>query len=248
MSYAPSYLFLSPPDWDDRIREADRLASSCKLCPRQCGINRLNGEKGFCKAPGHLVISSIFPHYGEEPPISGTKGSGTVFFSYCNLQCLFCQNHQISHEAEGADYSEHELALQMLCLQEQGCHNINLVTAAHFLPWVLRALREATEMGLKAPIVYNSGGYESIEALELLKGIVDIYLPDMKYGNAEEAQRYSHAEDYVEINQKAAKAMFRQVGHLRTDKDGIAFRGLCIRHLVLPSGMANSEKIMAFLI
>jgi putative pyruvate formate lyase activating enzyme len=248
MLHAPSYQFLSPADWDDRIREADRLAGACALCPRKCGVNRLAGEKGFCKAPNNLIISSIFPHHGEEPPISGTKGSGTVFFSYCTLKCLFCQNYQISHEAEGRGYSESELALQCMNLQEQGCHNINLVTAAHFLPWLLRALKAAAGLGLSIPIVYNNGGYEAPEAIDILNGIVDIYLPDMKYGRTEDARMYSHAKDYVEVNQKAVKAMFRQVGHIRTDESGVAYRGLCIRHLVLPSGRAGSENIVEFLL
>jgi len=247
MTRSPSYTFLSETDWDDRIRRADSLASSCTLCPRACGVNRLNGESGFCKAPGNLVISSIFPHHGEEPPISGEKGSGTVFFTYCTLQCIFCQNFQLSHQAEGRSYSPGELALAMLDLQRQGCHNINLVTPTHFLPWLLRALKEAVGMGLCIPLVHNNGGYETPESLELLKDIVDIYLPDMKYGCADQAKRYSHAQDYVEVNQKAIIAMFRQVGPLRSNKNGIAYRGLCIRHLVLPFGGAFSERVVDFL-
>ena len=248
MMNAPSYRFLSPSDWDDRIREADRIASACALCPRRCGVNRIKGEKGFCRAPGGLVISSIFPHHGEEPPLSGTRGSGTVFFSYCTLQCLFCQNHQISHEAEGRDYTPGELAAKCMDLQKQGCHNINLVTPTHFLPWLLRALKEAAGMGLAIPIVHNNGGYELPEIVDLLKGIVDIYLPDMKYGGPEEARRYSRAGDYVEVNRKAVAAMFRNAGPLMLDKNGIARRGLCIRHLVLPSGHAHSESVAAFLL
>jgi len=248
MLHEPSYRFLSPTDWDDRIREADRIASECALCPRRCGVNRIKGENGFCRAPGGLVISSIFPHNGEEPPLSGTRGSGTVFFSYCTLQCLFCQNHQISHGAEGRDYTPGELAAKCMDLQKQGCHNINLVTPTHFLPWLLRALKEAAGMGLSIPIVHNNGGYELPEIVDLLKGIVDIYLPDMKYGGPEEARRYSRAGDYVQVNQKAVAAMFRNAGPLLLDKNGIAYRGLCIRHLVLPSGRARSENVAAFLL
>ena len=247
MTRSPSYTFLSEADWDDRIRLADSLASSCTLCPRACGVNRLNGEIGFCKAPGNLVISSIFPHHGEEPPISGSRGSGTVFFTYCTLQCVFCQNFQLSHQAEGRAYSPRELAEAMMDLQRRGCHNINLVTPTHFLPWVLRALKEALGLGLSIPIVHNNGGYETVESLTLLKDIVDVYLPDMKYGRAEEAKRYSHAADYVEVNQKAVRTMLRQVGPLRLDKNNIAYRGLCIRHLVLPSGGAGSEHVVDFL-
>jgi putative pyruvate formate lyase activating enzyme len=248
MPHKPSFLFLSPHEWDERIREADRIATSCGLCPRRCGVNRMKGEKGFCKAPGELVISSIFPHHGEEPPISGKNGSGTVFFSYCTLKCLFCQNYQISHEAEGETFSPLQLAQKLIGLERLGCHNINLVTPAHFLPWILRALKEAAGLGLSIPLVYNNGGYESPEALGLLRGVVDIYLPDMKYGNPEAARKYSCAGDYVEVNRAAIIEMFRQAGPLRIDKNEIACRGLCIRHLVLPNGRAHSEDIVKFLV
>jgi Uncharacterized Fe-S protein PflX, homolog of pyruvate formate lyase activating proteins len=247
MAHNPSFLFLSPQEWDERIREADRIASACELCPRQCRVNRLKGEKGFCQAPGELVISSIFPHHGEEPPISGKNGSGTVFFSYCTLKCLFCQNYQISHEAEGERYTPSRLAQKLLDLEKNGCHNINLVTPSHFLPWILRALKEAAGRGLSIPLVYNNGGYESLEVLGLLKGVMDIYLPDMKYGDPVAAQRYSKAEDYVTVNRAAIIEMFKQVGPLRIDKNEIAYRGLCIRHLVLPNGQAHSDDIVKFL-
>jgi putative pyruvate formate lyase activating enzyme len=247
MEHIPSFSFLSPVEWDERIEEADRIASACELCPRRCGVNRLKGEKGFCRAPGELVISSIFPHHGEEPPISGKNGSGTVFFSYCTLKCLFCQNYQISHEAQGETYTPSRLAQKLLDLERQGCHNINLVTPAHFLPWILQALKEAAAGGLSIPLVYNSGGYESPAALGLLKGIVDIYLPDMKYGEADAARQYSNAGDYVEVNREAIIEMFKQVGPLRIDKNEIAYRGLCIRHLALPHGRAYSENIVQFL-
>jgi putative pyruvate formate lyase activating enzyme len=244
----PSYVFLSDREWDERIKEAFRLASSCELCPRRCRVNRIANETGFCKAPGNLVVSSVFAHHGEEPPISGAGGSGTVFFSYCTLQCCFCQNYQLSHLAQGQAMAPAELARQCIDLQEQGCHNINLVTPSHFLPWLLLALKEAARGGLSLPIVHNNGGYETNESIDLLKGIVDIYLPDMKYGRPEEAVRYSRSPDYVEVNQRAVKAMFRQVGQITTDENGVARRGLCIRHLVLPSGLAHSEKILEFLL
>jgi putative pyruvate formate lyase activating enzyme len=243
-----SYIYLSENDWDQRISEAFRLSDSCELCPRQCGINRRNGETGFCKAPGGIVVSSVFSHHGEEPPISGTRGSGTVFFSYCTLQCCFCQNYQLSHFAQGQRMTPSHLAEKFLELQDQGCHNINLVTPSHFLPWLLMALKEAAGMGLTLPIVHNNGGYEGLRSLDLLKGIVDIYLPDMKYGRPEEAMRYSFASDYVDVNRQAIKAMFRQTGPLLTDENGIARKGLCIRHLVLPSGQAHSEDILEFLV
>lgn len=243
----PSYTYLSPEEWDDRIKAFDAIASLCGLCPRRCGVNRLKGGRGFCCAPDGLVISSIFPHHGEEPPFSGTRGSGTVFFTYCTLQCCFCQNHQLSHGAEGRPFTVAELAEEMLNLQALGCHNINLVTATHFLPWAARAIKEASMGGLAIPIVYNCGGYELPPVLSLLNGIVDIYLPDMKYGTDAQAGRYSKAPDYVEINRAAVREMFRQVGPLRLDEEGIAERGLCIRHLVLPENAAGSESIIEYL-
>jgi putative pyruvate formate lyase activating enzyme len=243
----PSYSYLSPSEWDIKIKALEKVASSCELCPRKCKVNRLNGEWGFCGAPSGLVISSIFPHHGEEPPLSGTQGSGTVFFTYCTLKCCFCQNHQLSHGTEGRPYSSSELAKAMLNLQAAGCHNINLVTATHFLPWVVRAIKEAATDGLVIPIVYNCGGYELASVISHLNGIVDIYLPDMKYGNNVQATRYSKASDYVKINRAAIREMFRQAGPLRLDENGIAERGLCIRHLVLPGKAAGSESIIDFL-
>jgi putative pyruvate formate lyase activating enzyme len=247
MSKHASYTYLSDKEWDDKIDALDHIASSCELCPRRCGVNRLVGETGFCGAPGQMVISSIFPHHGEEPPISGTGGSGTVFFTYCTLKCIFCQNYQISHMAEGKPYAPSELAEKMLSLQTMGCHNINLVTATHFLPWVARALKEAASRGLTIPVVYNCGGYELASVMALLSGVVDIYLPDMKYGDNAAAQQYSKAPDYVAVNREAIREMFRQVGPLRMDDNGIAFRGLCIRHLMLPDGEAGSADILNYL-
>jgi len=244
---APSYAYLTDAEWIHRIDELDRIAAHCALCPRRCGVNRLEGERGFCGAPEGLVISSIFPHHGEEPPLSGNGGSGTVFFTHCTLKCVFCQNYQISHEQEGRPFSVEELAQKLLGLQEKGCHNINLVTATHFLPWLLRALRMAAESGLAIPVVYNCGGYELEHTIDLLKDMVDIWLPDMKYGENEPARLYSKAPDYVEINQAAIRRMFRLVGPLHLDENGIADRGLCIRHLVLPKGQSASREVLAFL-
>ena len=195
-----------------------------------------------------MIISSIFPHHGEEPPISGTHGSGTVFFSYCTLKCCFCQNYQISHEYEGQRYSVDDLSRQLLYLQSQKCHNINLVTATHFLPWILRAIKNASDEGLNIPIVYNSGGYEEIEVIKHLDGIVDIYLPDMKYGNNKSASLYSKAPNYVSVNQQIIREMFRQTGPLQTDDMGIAKRGMCIRHLILPGNLQYSKEIVTFLL
>jgi putative pyruvate formate lyase activating enzyme len=242
-----SYTYLSPDQWASKVASAEALAAPCRLCPRRCGVNRSAGETGFCNAPGQMIISSIFPHHGEEPPISGTGGSGTVFFSHCTLRCEFCQNYQISWEAEGRPYTPAELAERMLWLQQTGCHNVNLVTPDHYLPWILQALRDAAGAGLTIPVVYNCSGYESPDALDILDSVVDIYLPDMKYGDNGPASSYSHAPDYVEVNQKAIRGMFRQVGALKLDDDGIAVRGLCIRHLVLPNGQSHSENVAEFL-
>jgi len=244
---AASYTYWGEADWAHRIHELERIAARCELCPRRCGVKRFDGERGFCGAPGEPVISSIFPHHGEEPPLSGTNGSGTVFFTHCTLKCVFCQNYQISHEQEGRRFSVEELAQKLLGLQGKGCHNINLVTATHFLPWVVRALQRAAVSGLTLPIVYNCGGYELAETIDLLKDMVDIWLPDMKYGTNEAARLYSKAPDYVETNQTAIRRMFRQVGPLRCGDDGIAHRGLCIRHLVLPNDQSAGREILAFL-
>jgi putative pyruvate formate lyase activating enzyme len=245
--HAASYKYLTDADWAQRIHELERISACCELCPRRCRVNRFEGERGFCAAPGELVISSIFPHHGEEPPLSGTAGSGTVFFTHCTLKCVFCQNYQISHAQEGRPFSVEELAQKLLGLQEQGCHNINLVTATHFLPWVVRALQKASNSGLTLPVVYNCGGYERVETIDLLKDIVDVWLPDMKYGRNEPARLYSEAPDYVEINRAAIRRMFRQVGPLRCDETGIAYRGLCIRHLLLPNDQSAGREVLAFL-
>jgi putative pyruvate formate lyase activating enzyme len=245
--HTASYTFLTDADWTQRIHELERIAGCCELCPRRCRVNRFEGERGFCTAPGELVVSSIFPHHGEEPPLSGTGGSGTVFFTHCTLKCVFCQNYQISHEQEGRPFTEAELAQKMLHLQALGCHNINLVTATHFLPWILRSLKIAAAAGLRLPIVYNCGGYELEATIDLLKDVVDLWLPDMKYGDNVPAQLYSAAPDYVEVNQAAIRRMFRQVGPLRCEESGIACRGLCIRHLVLPNNQSASREVLAFL-
>jgi len=194
-----------------------------------------------------MIISSIFPHHGEEPPISASNGSGTIFFSYCTLKCCFCQNYQISHEYEGRPYTNEELADAMIDLQNKGCHNINLVTSTHYMHHVAATLKIATAKSLTIPIVYNCSGYENTEVLDLLNGIIDIYLPDMKYGSNIYASRYSKAPDYVERNQEALRAMFRQTGTLKTDNDDIAYRGVCIRHLVLPGAVDSSLQVLDFL-
>ncbi|MDO5576473.1 MAG: hypothetical protein Q4F84_05290, partial [Fibrobacter sp.] len=242
-----SYTLLSESEWNQKTDQLDSFARSCCLCPRKCGVNRFNGETGFCKAPGEIIVSRIFPHFGEEPPISGKNGSGTIFFSCCTLKCCFCQNFQISHESLGEPISVSELAKKMLWLQSKGCHNINLVTPSHFLPWIIRSLKEAFEGGLEIPIVYNCGGYENPEVIAVLNEIVDIYLPDMKYGENSSAVKFSGCSNYVQYNRDAIREMFHQAGPLRTDHDGIGKRGICIRHLVLPNGQSFSMEILDYL-
>jgi putative pyruvate formate lyase activating enzyme len=239
---------LSNTELDKRIEAAYRLLESCRVCPRECGVNRLKNDKlGFCRSGLNPVISSVSPHHGEEPPLSGTRGSGTIFFTNCNLRCAYCQNYPISQLGNGAERTVGDLACQMVWLQEQGCHNLNLVTPTHFMPQILKALAIARERGFELPIVYNTSGYESIEALQLLDGIVDIYLPDMRYSDNAAALKYSGAPRYPEINRAAIKEMFSQVGNLVLDENGVALRGLIIRHLVLPGGLSGTGGIMKFL-
>ena len=231
----------------DKIKEAYRLLESCRLCPRKCGVNRLKGEVGFCKAGLQPMVSSFHAHFGEEPPISGFRGSGTIFFTHCSLRCIFCQNYPISQSGEGREVTIEELSNMMLRLEVQGCHNINFVTPSHFLPQILESVFLAKEKGLKLPLVYNCGGYESLEALKILDGVIDIYMPDMKYSDDEVSKKYSSAKDYFEISKKAIKEMHRQAGDLKVEK-GVARKGLLIRHLVLPDGLAGSEKIFDFIV
>ncbi len=231
-----------------RIDAAYQLLESCRVCPRECGVNRLQNDKlGFCRSGLNPVISSVSPHHGEEPPLSGTKGSGTIFFTNCNLRCLYCQNYPISQMGNGTERSPGELACQMLSLQDAGCHNINLVTPTHFMPQILKALGIAKERGFNLPVVYNTSGYDSVEALRLLDGIVDIYLPDMRYSDDAVSRKYSVAPHYPEINRAAIREMYRQVGNLELDEQGIAKRGLIVRHLILPGGLSGTEGVMKFL-
>jgi len=239
---------ISDTELQNRIDAAYGLLESCRVCPRECGVNRLKNEKlGFCRSGLSPVVSSVSPHHGEEPPISGARGSGTIFFANCNLKCVYCQNYPISQMGNGAERTPGELACQMLWLQEQGCHNLNLVTPTHFMPQILKALGIAKERAFNLPVLYNTSGYESLEALRLLDGIVDIYLPDMRYSDNAAAMKYSVAPDYPEINRTAIREMFRQVGDLVLDENGLAQRGLIIRHLVLPGGLSGTEEVMKFL-
>lgn len=241
-------LTISDTELKERIETAYGLLESCRVCPRECRINRLKDERtGFCRTGLNPIISSVSTHHGEEPPISGTKGSGTIFFSNCNLKCVYCQNFPISQMGNGAERTPGELACQMVWLQEQGCHNVNLVTPTHFMPQILKAIGIARQRGFELPIVYNTSGYESVETLRLLEGIVQIYMPDMRYSDNVPAIKYSAAPHYTEINQAAIKEMYSQVGNLALDENGIAKQGLLIRHLVLPNGLSGTEHIMKFL-
>jgi len=228
-----------------RVKQAYAMFENCQLCPRRCGVNRKKGEKGFCRAPMKLVIYSAQPHFGEELSLVGQNGSGTIFFSNCNLRCIFCQNWPISHEGRGKECQDEELAEMMLKLQKIGCHNINLVTPTHVMPNILNATRIAYSKGLHIPLVYNTSGYECLEILKILDGIVDIYMPDMKYMDSNKAAKYSAgASDYPDVTKKAIIEMNRQVGELQIDKKGIAFRGVIIRHLVMPNRVAGTEKFV----
>jgi putative pyruvate formate lyase activating enzyme len=228
-----------------RIEEAYSLLRECELCPRQCGANRLTGERGFCRAPGKVVIYIAQPHFGEEISLVGQQGSGTIFFSNCNLRCVFCQNWPIAHEGQGRELEDEDLAKMMLYLQKLGCHNINLVTPTHVMPNIISATRIACKKGLSIPLVYNTSGYERVEILKILDGIVDIYLPDLKYMEGEKAAKYSAgAFDYPEVAKQAIIEMNRQVGQHLVDQRGIALRGLMIRHLVMPNRVAGTEKFV----
>jgi len=241
------------PAYLDNIRlskaagEIFKMLGSCSICPRKCGVNRLNNEKGFCKTGLKAKVFSFMPHRGEEPPISGTRGSGTIFFAHCNMGCAYCQNYEFSQLGQGREVEEAELASLMLQLQKMGCHNINLVTPTHVLPQILKSLIIAASKGLNIPLVYNSSGYELPEIIRLLDGIVDIYLADMRYADNENAVKYSAAPDYPKYNQAAVKEMHRQVGVAEIDKEGIIRKGLIIRHLVLPENISGTEKIMRFI-
>jgi putative pyruvate formate lyase activating enzyme len=239
---------IAKEELDLRSEAAYGHLEACTVCPRECGVNRLKNDKlGFCRSGLDPVVASVSPHHGEEPPISGTKGSGTIFFANCNMRCEYCQNYPISQMGNGTERTPGELACQMLWLQEQGSHNLNLVTPTHYVPQILKAVGIARERGFSLPIVYNTSGYDSVEMLRLLDGIVDIYMPDMRYSDNAAAIRYSVAPYYVQVNQAAVKEMYRQVGNLVVGEHGIAQRGLLVRHLVLPNGLAGTEDVMKFL-
>lgn len=226
---------------------ASKWMRKCGMCPRRCGVNRFADEKGFCRTGRNAVVASYGPHFGEERPLVGTRGSGTIFFSHCNLFCIFCQNHDISHGGLGTPATPEDLAGIMLALQRAGCHNINLVTPSHVIHSILEALPIAVEKGLNIPLVYNCGGYELVPALKLLDGIVDIYMPDFKFVDPGVSRDLCDAPDYADRAGAAVREMHRQVGDLCCDGNGVARRGLLVRHLVMPNGLAGTARVMEFL-
>ncbi len=247
--FQPAYLELwQSGELARRVELGLQNLADCALCPRACHVNRFEDntkdKTNVCKTGRYATVSSYFAHFGEERCLRGHHGSGTIFFSWCNLRCVFCQNYEISWQGEGRPVAAEELAQMMLRLQHQGCHNINLVTPTHVVPQILEALLLAAECGLRLPLVYNTGAYDSLDSLHLLDGIVDIYMPDFKFWKPESAQRYAKAPDYPETARRAIKEMHRQVGPLITDEQGIALRGVLLRHLVMPGGVAETVEIM----
>ena len=244
----PSYLKLyREGKLQDRIDRAVELLRDCSLCPRECHVDRLSGELGFCRTGKRAKVASLHAHFGEESPLVGTGGSGTIFFRSCNLLCYFCQNYDISHDAEGGEVEPKDLADMMLSLQRRGCHHINFVTPSHVVPQILQGLSIAIERGLKVPLVYNTGGYDKVETLKILEDIFDIYMPDFKFWEARWSEKFCKAPDYRKIAAAAIKEMHRQVGDLLIDESGIAEKGLLVRHLVMPNDVSNTGEVMTFL-
>lgn len=246
--FEPAYLELHRTGelWQ-RARKAVERLEACKVCPRDCEINRLENKTAACKTGRYSIVSSCFPHFGEEDCLKGQRGSGTIFFSMCNLRCVFCQNYDISQNTNGTEVRPLILAKMMLELQENGCHNINFVTPEHVVPQILEALPHAVEMGLRLPLVYNTGAYDSLDSIHLMDGIVDIYMPDLKFLDAGLSKKYLKAKDYPETATQAIKAMHRQVGDLVVDENGLAKRGILVRHLVMPGHGEETRAIMRFL-
>lgn len=248
MSFRPGYIQLfQTGELFERIRALNSRLTCCDLCPRECGADRAGSRAGVCGASITARVSAAIPHFGEEPPLVGRFGSGTIFLSHCSLKCYFCQNHDISHGGDGRDVSAGELSDMMLRLHRQGCHNINFVTPTHYVPQILEALPRAIEGGLDVPLVYNSSGYDSVEVLRLLDGVFDIYMPDIKYADDAVAFELSGVRGYFEAAKAAVKEMHRQTGDLLISADGLARKGLIVRHLVLPGGLSGTREVMRFL-
>ncbi len=248
MQRKPSYIKLHKEGIiKKRVKELRELLKNCHLCPHHCEVNRIKGETGICNSDSRLKIASYGPHYGEEAPLVGNKGSGTIFFSNCSLKCVYCQNYEISQKGIGNYVKPAELAEIMLNLQERGCHNINFVTPTHMVYGIIKAVDIAAEKGLEIPLVYNTGGYDSVNTLKLLDGIIDIYMPDVKYASNKKAEKYSNAPNYYDIIKEVLKEMYNQVGDLKIE-NGIAKKGLLVRHLVLPADIAGTKEIINFLV
>lgn len=246
--FQPSYINLyRMGKLQEKVEKARGLLKECRICPRWCKVNRLENRSGVCKAGKLPKVSSYNPHFGEESPLTGVHGSGTIFITSCNLGCVFCQNYDISHLGKGYEVSFERLAQMMVELQNMGCHNINFVTPTHVVPQILEALPIAISEGLNVPLVYNTGGYDLVETLQLMEGIFDIYMPDFKFSDDEVAARLCKARDYPQVAMKAIKEMHRQVGDLMINEQGVAEKGLIVRHLVMPNGVAGTRKVMQFL-
>ena len=246
--FEPAYMSLyRSGELGKRIKLALSLQEHCALCPHSCGMNRFEGEKGLCRSGVAPLVSSFSAHFGEESALVGEGGSGAIFFTHCTMRCVYCQNYPISQQGDGNPYSVNQLADMFLTLEKRGCENINFVTPTHFVPQILKALEIALPKGFHLPLVYNTSGYERVEILKLLDGIMDIYLPDIKYANDQAALKYSGVKDYVSHNRLALKEMFRQVGILQCDERGVAQRGLIVRHLVLPGGLAGTEDCLKWM-
>jgi len=248
----PGYIALfNSGELERRANALEERLASCDICPRECHVNRLQNELGFCHSGYLPIVSAVCSHHGEEPVISGSRGSGTIFFGNCNMRCVYCQNYQISQnwrKQKSKQIDCRALARNMLYLQDElGCHNINFVSPSHFVPQLVRAVLEAVPMGLRVPLVYNTNGYDSIASLKELDGIISIYLPDLRYSSDVRAKKFSHTPDYVERARQAVKEMYRQVGSLFVDESGLAQHGLIVRHLILPNGLAGSEESLVWL-
>ncbi|MEG6616874.1 radical SAM protein [Peptococcaceae bacterium 1198_IL3148] len=246
-NFIPAYKTIKLEELKERAQQAVQLLADCTVCAQHCHVNRLQGEKGFCRVGREAVVASFGRHFGEEDVLVGQNGSGTIFFSYCNLACQFCQNCEVSHNGEGREVSADELAEIMLDLQRIGCHNINLVSPSHIVPQILEALVIAAEKGLNIPLVYNTGSYDEIKTIELLDGIVDIYLPDIKFSIDKQGEKYAAAPNYFTVARKVIKEMHRQVGDLQKNNQNIATRGILVRHLVMPNDVSGSEMVLQYL-
>ncbi|MDK2821256.1 MAG: putative pyruvate formate lyase activating enzyme [Clostridia bacterium] len=247
MEFQPAYRKMPLSKLKQRTNLALKKLEDCTVCAQYCHVNRLEGELGFCRAGRYSVVASYNRHIGEEDVLVGQNGSGTIFFSYCNLSCQFCQNCDISHDGEGREVSANELSDIMLDLQDIGCHNINFVSPSHFVPQILEGLVLAVDKGLNIPLVYNTGGYDDLETIKLLDGIIDIYMPDIKFSDDKNGKKYAAAPRYFTVVQEVIKEMHRQVGDLKTNKLNIATRGLLVRHLVMPNDLAGTDKVVQFL-